>query len=150
MMKEKIVNIVICLMIIFMLGAAGLICHSIYELDKQDKDKFEQINRCHKLLRTITDEYRFDRLDTSDFDAVRKCFTDNRDSCEDFKQDNLSFTKKILIIDDFKDQFQSLKKSSNIEQELFLAKINRVMLVSTTPCYNKTCKTIGEPFICPN
>lgn len=147
--KQKIVNILSTVIIpIVVLGLAGFTCKSILDQDTKEKNETEQINQCHKLLEKITEQYDFDRLDSKEFEAAHKCFSENRSLCSDFKRENFEFAKKLFIIKEFQVQFESLKNASPMEKELFLLKINRVMMVSDDHCYKGSCKRLEKSFIC--
>ncbi len=148
-LKQKIANIIsIIIMPIVVLGLAGFTCKSIIDQDTKDRREVTQINQCHALLEKITGQYNFNRLESKEFEAAHKCFSDNRQLCEDFKRDNFGFSKKFFIINEFQNQFEALKHAPQLEKELFLLKLNRVMMVSDDYCYKGNCKRLGKSFIC--
>lgn len=147
-MKERIVNIIMIMACLAVLGIGGFTCKSIFDQDAKDRNETEQVNQCHKLLTKITDQYDFDRLESKEFEAAHKCFSENRSLCGDFKRDNFEFAKKLFIMKEFQVQFESLKNAPQLEKELFLLKLNRVMMVSDDYCYKGNCKRLGKSFIC--
>jgi len=149
-MKDKIVNVVIVFLIATLVAASISIGKTFVDTDNRGKHDDEEVNQCQQLMQEITDEINFERLSVDKFDAVKACFTKNETLCKDF-EDNISFfNRKLSLIAEFKDEFQMVKKLSKLEQELFLAKINRVISSSGSYCYKGACKSIGKPFICAN
>jgi hypothetical protein len=148
-LKRKITNILaIVVLPLITLGLAGFTCKSIIEQDIKASQEVDQINQCHKLLAKITDQYDFDKLESKEFEVAHKCFSENRSICSDYKRDGLEFAKKLFVIKEFQSQFEALKNAPQLEKELFLLKLNRVMMVSDDYCYKGSCKRLGKSFIC--
>ena len=149
-MKNKIINIVIGFLITTVAVAFISIGKSFIDTDNKGKHDDEQINHCQQLFQEITDEFNFEKLSIEKFDAARSCFSKNETLCKDFRDNIDIFNRKLYVISEFKNEFEIVKKLSKVEQELFLAKINRVMSSSGSYCYKGFCKPIGKPFICGN